>query len=161
GEIFVFDGHGTNKILKFSKDGTFIKEIGKKAAQRSLGATFNGPGEFVLGHALQFDSRGRLFAADALDHKIQIFDQDLNFLEEWRQFGSPAGLYIAPDDTIYSADPNDFQGVVIGSAKDGRIREVVPHAVGEGIFADGGGNLWVGDTVHPGYAKTLMKFVKK
>ena len=55
GDIFVADGHVNNRIVKFSKDGKFIKEWGKKGT---------GPGEFNLPHSIFFDSRGRLLVAD-------------------------------------------------------------------------------------------------
>ncbi len=52
GDIFIADGHGgdTNaRIVKFSKDGKFIKEWGKKGS---------GPGEFDTPHSLAMDSKG-------------------------------------------------------------------------------------------------------
>jgi sugar lactone lactonase YvrE len=70
GDIFVADGHGGNtnaRIVKFSKDGKFIKSWGKKGSS---------PGEFDIPHALAMDSRGRLFVGDRQNNRIQIFDQD-------------------------------------------------------------------------------------
>ena len=58
GDIFVADGHGGNtnaRIVKFSKDGKFIKTWGKKGA---------GPGELDTPHAIAMDSKGRLFVGD-------------------------------------------------------------------------------------------------
>src|SRR4029450_1258169 len=55
GDIFVADGHGgmsNARIVKFSKNGTFIRAWGKKGS---------GPGEFDAPHSLAMDSRGRLF----------------------------------------------------------------------------------------------------
>ncbi len=70
GDIFVADGHGGNtnaRIVKFTKDGKFIKFWGKKGS---------GPGELDIPHALAMDSRGRLFVGDRQNNRIQIFDQD-------------------------------------------------------------------------------------
>ncbi len=70
GDIFVVDGHGiegNNRVVKFSKDGTFIKTWGK---------TGTGPGEFLDPHALAMDSQGRLFVGDRKNNRVQIFDQD-------------------------------------------------------------------------------------
>jgi len=53
GDIFVGDGHGGDsnaRIVKFSKDGKFIKTWGKKGPA---------PGEFETPHSLAFDSKGR------------------------------------------------------------------------------------------------------
>src|SRR5262249_48665430 len=79
GDIFVSDGHGGDsnaRIVKFTKDGKFIKAWGKKGS---------GPGEFTLPHSLAFDSKGRLFVADRENSRIQIFDQDGKFITEWKQ----------------------------------------------------------------------------
>ncbi len=74
GDIFVADGHGSPpgsqvnaRIVKFSKDGKFIKEWGK------LGSA---PGEFEGPHALAFDRKGRLFVGDRSNNRIQIFNQN-------------------------------------------------------------------------------------
>ena len=69
------------RIVKFSKDGKFIKAWGRKGS---------GPGEFDTPHALAIDSRGRLFVGDRGNSRIQIFDQDGKFLEEWPSSAGPA-----------------------------------------------------------------------
>jgi len=78
GDIFVGDGHGGNtnaRIVKFSKDGKFIKTWGKKGTA---------PGEIDIPRALAMDSHGRLFVGDRNNNRIQIFDQDRTFLDQWR-----------------------------------------------------------------------------
>src|SRR6185295_5763558 len=87
GEIFVAQGHGRGRseILKFSKDGKLIKRFGKTGTGRL---------EFDQPHALAFDSKGRLFVGDRNNNRIQILDQDGNFLEEWTQFSRPSGIHI-------------------------------------------------------------------
>ena len=85
GDIFVADGHGGDsnaRIVKFSKDGRFIKTWGRKGADR---------GEFDTPHALAMDSRGRLFVGDRGNSRIQILDQDGTFIEEWKQLAVQAG----------------------------------------------------------------------
>src|SRR5262249_1688192 len=98
GEIFVTDSHrnGTNnRVVKFSRDGRYVKEWGRKGS---------GPGELSEPHSIAIDSRGRLFVGDRENNRIQIFDQDGRLLDEWRQFGRPSGIFITKDDTIYVAD---------------------------------------------------------
>ncbi len=149
GDIFISDGHGGDsnaRILKFTKDGKFIKTWGKKGS---------GPGEFDTPHNLAFDSRGRLFVADRGNSRIQIFDQEGTFLEQWKQFGRPSGLYIDKSDTIYAADsqsdekvnPGFKRGIYIGSAKDGKVAAFIldpnqPKGSQEGVAVDAKGNVY-------------------
>lgn len=166
GDIFVADGHGgdTNaRVVKFSKDGKFIKAWGKKGS---------GPGEFDTLHRLAMDSRGRLFVADRGNNRIQIFDQDGNFIAQWHQFGRPSGIFISKDDTLYSVDsqsdemtnPGVKRGIRIGSAKDGSVKAFIPDlstnpqiALAEGVAADSKGDIYAAGVSSMG----LHKFVKK
>jgi sugar lactone lactonase YvrE len=162
GDIFVADGHGGNsnaRIVKFTKDGKFIKTWGKKGP---------GPGEFDTPHNLAFDSRGRLFVADRGNSRIQIFDQNGKFLEEWKQFGRPSGIYIDKNDMLYAADsesdekrnPGWKRGIRIGSAKDGKVEAFIvdpdPNGSQEGVAADAKGNVY--GSLTGGMA--LKKYVK-
>jgi sugar lactone lactonase YvrE len=168
GEIFVSQGHGQgqSEVLKFSKDGAFIKRWGK------IGT---GPGEFDQPHALAFDSRGRLFVGDRNNNRIQIFDRDGNFLEQWTQFSRPSGIFIDARDNIYVADsesgsvarnhPGWKRGIRIGNVKDGKVVAFIPdpdeNATGtsaaEGVAVDTQGNIY-GAEVGP---RTLKRYVKK
>ena len=98
GDIFVADGHGGNtnaRIVKFSPEGKFIKSWGRKGSA---------PGEFDIPHTLAMDSRGRLFVGDRQNNRIQIFDQDGNFIDQLFQFSRPSGVFIDKSDTIYVAE---------------------------------------------------------
>jgi DNA-binding beta-propeller fold protein YncE len=139
GAIFVSDGHGNNRIVKFSKEGKFIRQWGKKGAA---------PGEFNLPHTLFFDQRGRLLVGDRSNKRIQIFDQDGNFIEQWTQFGSPSGIFITGDDVLYVVDYNDRKRLFIGSAKDGSIKhEIDDLALAEGVAVDKSGAIFVSETI--------------
>jgi len=167
GDIFVSQGHGahpTDRIMKFAKDGKFIKAWGKRGS---------GPGEFSTPHNLQMDSQGRLFVDDRANNRIQIFDQDGKFLSEMRQFGRPSGIYIDKNDILYSADhqsgddggkvnPGFKKGIRVGSLKDGKVTAFIPEAapgagMPEGIAADAAGNIYAGWTGQ----MNVRRYVKK
>jgi sugar lactone lactonase YvrE len=157
GDIFVSDGHVNSRIVKFTKDGTFIKTWGKKGT---------GPGEFNLPHSIAFDSRGRLLVADRSNKRIQLFDQDGKFLEEWKQFGEASGIFIMPDDTLYVTDWQDKKAIFIGSAKDGSIKETIEGlTLAEGLTVDKRGDIYAAETL-PGRigdlvtGSTIRKLVK-
>jgi sugar lactone lactonase YvrE len=169
GDIFIADGHGgnsNNRIVKFTKDGEFIKAWGKKGT---------GPGEFDLPHCLAFDSKGRLFVGDRNNNRIQIFDQDGNYIEEWKQFSRPSGIFIDKNEVIYVADSesesvskNHYgwkRGIRIGNIKDAVVTAFIPDPVevatgtsaAEGVAVDSKGVIY-GAEVGP---KDLKKYVKQ
>jgi DNA-binding beta-propeller fold protein YncE len=149
GDIFVADGHSgmdTNmRIVKYSPDGKYIKEWGHKGSA---------PGELDGAHGLAFDASGRLFVADRENNRIEIFDQDGNYVDAWTQFGTPSGLYITPDDVLYVADYGI--GIRIGSARDGTvtglIRATAPAGatvrVAESVAVDRNGVVYGGENAN-------------
>ena len=164
GDIFVSDGHNgqnvdpepgsTGRILKFDKDGNFIREWGELGFR---------PGQFRTPHGLAFDSQGRLFVADRGNHRIQIFDQDGELLDIYHQHGRISGLFITPDDTLYTIDSESSEvrntgwrnGVRIGPAGEDRLTGFIPPhehhtrpvhgAAGEGVVVDADGNVYAAE----------------
>jgi DNA-binding beta-propeller fold protein YncE len=166
GDIFVADGHGgdTNaRVVKFSKEGKFIKAWGMKGS---------GPGEFDTLHRLAMDSKGRLFVADRGNNRIQIFDQEGNFIAQWHQFGRPSGIFISKNDTLYSVDsqsdemtnPGVKRGIRVGSAKDGSVKWFIPDtstdpriALAEGVTVDSKGDIYAAGVSSMGLHKFVLK----
>jgi DNA-binding beta-propeller fold protein YncE len=169
GSLFVADGHdedGNNRIVKLSKDGTFIKAWGETGKE---------DGEFRDPHALAMDSQGRLFVADRANSRIQIFDQEGKHLATWTQFGRPSGLYIDQNDMLYATDsesnasrnPGWKRGIYIGSARTGWVSAFIPDpepdqdrsptSGAEGVAVDRDGNVY-GAEVGP---KMLRKYLRR
>jgi hypothetical protein len=173
GDILISEGHsgqGENpppgtvgRISIFSKDGKFVRSFGK------LGS---GPGEFRTPHAMVFDQRGRLIVADRGNVRLQIFDANYKFVEEWKQFSRVSGMFIK-NDILYVNDsesskanhPGWKKGVRIGSAKDGKVMFFIPPhltetpegASGEGIAVDSNGDVYGAEVTVRG----LTKYVKR
>jgi sugar lactone lactonase YvrE len=172
GSIFVADGHtgqnrttraaveearesgATGRIIKFAADGTFIKEWGQIGVRH---------GEFRTPHALAFDSKGRLWVADRGNHRIEIFDQDGNYLDSRYLYGRISGLFITADDTVYAIDSESGpfnhvgwrNGVRIGHVDEDRIVGFIPPferedrvyqgTAGEGVAVDADGNVYAAE----------------
>jgi len=187
GDVIVADGHWPrpttaqqdgDRLIRFKKDGQFVRDYGRMGSK---------PGEFMGPHALAFDSQGRLFVADRSNNRVQVFDRDLNFVDEWRHFGRPSGVAILKDDTLIVADsesnrpiggppqapegggnavrnPGWKNGLRIGSAKDGSLKYFIPGTRPEGMAADELGNIFGGLTGGCDASRSggcLQKFVKK
>ena len=162
GDIFVADGHSGQsanatpetvaRLVKFDKSGKLLKIIGHWGSGR---------GEFKTPHAIDLDSQGRLIVGDRGNNRIQILDQEGNFIDEFDTFGRPSGVYVTDDDTLYVADsesqfrnskqhPGWRHGIRVGKLSDREpsyfIRGIVDKYPGgsnpEGVAVDKNGNVY-------------------
>ena len=95
GEVYVSDGYGNSRVMKFDREGNFLKAWGKYGT---------GPGEFNLPHSIAIDHQGNVYVGDRENKRIQVFDAEGNFLKEWTGIGYPYGLFITPDQHIWMVD---------------------------------------------------------
>jgi DNA-binding beta-propeller fold protein YncE len=171
GDVFVTDGHMPNdhnsaRVVKFSKDGRFIKSWGHKGAA---------PGDFDEPHDIFVGgSQGHVYIADRRNNRIQVFDQDGNFITAWKQFGQPSSVFVGKDDSIYvgasfpdpAAEKGELRGIVVGNAKDGSLKAFIPDpadpdkldvgTTASGIAADDKGTIYAADVA----AHNLRKYIK-
>ncbi len=92
GDFYVSDGYGNSRVVKFSREGKYLLEWGRKGA---------GPGEFNLPHQVQTDSKGRVWVSDRENNRIQCFDAEGKFLKQWTHLGATQGLKITPDGQMW------------------------------------------------------------
>jgi sugar lactone lactonase YvrE len=95
GDFYVSDGYGNSRVVKFSKDGRFLKAWGSRGTAQ---------GQFNTPHSVAVDKQDRVYVADRENYRIQIFTPDGGFLKEWTHVGAPWGLHITPDQSLYMAD---------------------------------------------------------
>ena len=168
GNVFIADGHnanGNNRVMKFTSDGQFIMEWGQ---------TGYAPGEFRALHAIEMDSRGRIFVGDRSNNRVQIFDQEGTHLATWTQFGRPSGIAFDTNGQIYVADsesdivenPGWEMGIRIGDAETGWVTDFIVYPWGdpavrlgngaEFVAVDRDGNMYGGEPV----PRNLQKYVR-
>ena len=167
GTIYVADGHGgqlpgagphtTARVVKFAPDGRYLMEWGSHGS---------GPGRFRTPHAIDLDSRGRVVVADRGNDRLQVFDPDGVFLEEFYQYSRPSGLHIGADDTVYVADsassrngqhPGWEYGIRIGDLRTGSLDAFIDGSNPEGVTVAADGTVY-GAVVAFGGA--LLKYVR-
>ena len=93
--LYVTDGYGNARVHAFLSTGDYLF---------SWGGPGSGPGEFNLPHGIDVDSRGRVFVADRENSRIQLFDAEGRFLEQWPDIVRPTDLFICDDDTVFVAE---------------------------------------------------------
>ena len=95
GDIYVSDGYANSRVMRFGAGGEFKQSWGKKG---------DGRGEFDLVHNIVIDKKGRVYIADRENERVQIFDANGKFLEQWKHVGKPFGLYIDDKMNVYITD---------------------------------------------------------
>ena len=153
GEFYVSDGYGNSRVVKFSKEGKYLKEWGKKGKK---------DGEFNLPHAICLDSKGNVHVGDRENNRIQVFDADGKYLSQTKEGGAPFGMFLSGS-RLYVADGRadwvkvlDLNGKPLGrwgekGKQPGQFQ--LPHAV----CVDSRGAVYVAEI----NGQRIQKFVAK
>ena len=112
GNIYVADGEGNSRVLKFNKFGNPVLGWGMKGS---------GPGQFDLPHSIAIDG-DLVYVGDRENARIQIFDLNGKYLREWK-VGHPFGLFVTPDHFIYVSDA--IAGRILKINRDGKAVGVI------------------------------------
>jgi DNA-binding beta-propeller fold protein YncE len=108
GNVYIADGYGNSRVLKFDKSGVLLLAWGVKGSGR---------GQFDLPHTIAVDG-DLVYVGDRENARIQIFDTEGRYLKEWH-LGHPFGLFITPDHFIYECDA--IEGRILKIDRDGRV----------------------------------------
>jgi streptogramin lyase len=153
GDIFLVQGHQPNatgdpRVLKFDKTGKFIKTWGGRGTE---------PGKFVVAHGISLDAKGLLWVTDRENSRVQIFDQDGNFVRQIKYAGLPCSMLIRNDGIIMV---NGFTGQILQLDLEGKVLGVYGKMgeFGEAhtVTVSPKGEIFVGDVT-----KGILKYVKK
>jgi DNA-binding beta-propeller fold protein YncE len=158
GDIFIAQGHapgavGNPRVLKFDRNGKFIKSWGGKGKE---------PGKFDVAHGIAFDAKGQLWVTDRENQRIQVFDVDGKFVKELKYAGLPCAIDIGPRN-IYMV--NGFAGQLLQMDLEGKVLAAVGKpgkTIGEFgeahmIAVSPKGEIYVADSVNA----NVQKFVRK
>jgi hypothetical protein len=177
GDVFISDGYGNSRVVRFDRRGRFLKAWGRLGVE---------PGRFSIPHAIACDSKGRLYVADRNNVRVQVFNPRGRLLDVWANVLVPWGLWVSPKDDLWvcgsspmtwTTDPK-YPTAPLGCppkdqlfakfSPDGRLRQLwtVPKAEdgkerpGElnwlhCIALDSRGNVYLGDII----GQRVQKFV--
>ena len=140
GDIYVSDGYGSARVVKFSRDGKYLLQWGKRG---------NGPGEFMLPHNVVVDAQGRVYVTDRDNQRIEVFDANGKYLTEWKETGGVSGMVIMKDGTLVTGSIlRDLNGKAIGRFPDAQAAH--------GAAVDNAGNVYLAQL-----SGIVQKYVKQ
>lgn len=152
-EVYISDGYGNSRVMKFDATGKFLSSWGTLGDQ---------PGQFHLPHAIVVDGEGRVLVGDRENNRIQIFDGEGKWLATWSGF-APYGLALDPDGQVFVADGRAGQVLLLDDRGKVRKRWGQPgQEIGEFLMPhmlafDAAGNMYVAEVD----GKRLQKFARK
>jgi DNA-binding beta-propeller fold protein YncE len=140
GDLYVTDGYGGARVVKFSREGKYLLQWGKRGT---------GPGEFGLPHAVVVDAQGKVYVSDRDNQRVEVFDGSGKFLTEWKGTGGVSALAITKEGHILTGSVlRDLDGKVLGR---------LPEAAG----AHGAAVTDSGDVYLAQLTGVVQKFVKQ
>jgi hypothetical protein len=141
GNIFISDGYGDSRVVKYDKSGRFLKSAGGRGNQ---------PGQLNLPHTIATDAQGNVYIGDRSNARVQVWDNDLNFKTMYDQVGSPWAVCISPGPHQYLFVSNSVpdNGDSRAAAQTGEIYKMELDGTIIGKFGKAGKALKEFSTVH-------------
>ncbi|MES1256145.1 MAG: peptidyl-alpha-hydroxyglycine alpha-amidating lyase family protein [Acidobacteriota bacterium] len=142
GNIFIADGYGNSRVVKYDKDGMFVKSVGN--ARGSEPTQMNTP------HSIATDAHGNVYVADRGNRRIQVFSNDLTLRALYPNVGAPWAVCISPGphQYLYSANSNPDNNNSLNAAVSGEIYKMELDGTVIGKFGQAGKALKDFSTVH-------------
>ena len=141
GDIFVADGYGNSRIVKYDRNGRFIKSAGTRGSQ---------PGQLNLPHSIASDANGNVYVGDRSNNRVQVFDNDLKLKAVYDQVGAPWAVCVSPGPHQYlfvsNSNPDSNNSEI--AAVTGEIYKMELDGTIVGKFGHAGKQLGEFSTVH-------------
>lgn len=143
GNIFITDGYINHRLVKYDKNGRYIREVGS-AIRGAEPYQFNTP------HGLAMDAQGNVYVADRGNQRIQVFDNNLVLRAIYDNVGNPWELCITPGphQYLYSSNSNPDANPAASWAVSGEIYKMELDGRIIGKFGKAGKSLGEFQTVH-------------
>ncbi len=141
GNIFVTDGYGNSRVVKFDRNGRFVKEAGSRGSER---------GQLNLPHTMAVDAAGNVYVGDRGNARVQVFDNDLKVKAIYDTVGNPWAVCVSPGPHQYLFVSNSLPDNGLAQYRDitGEIYKMELDGTIIGKFGKGGKRLGEFSTVH-------------
>jgi hypothetical protein len=142
GNIFVSDGYVNSRVVKFDKNGRFVKSVG---AERG-----SAPSQLNTPHSITSDSRGNIYVGDRGNARVQVFDNDLVLRAIYDQVGNPWAVCVspAPNEFLFVSNSNPDSNPAPSWEITGEIYKMTLDGKIVGKFGKAGKGLGEFSTVH-------------
>lgn len=132
GNIFVSDGYTNHRVVKYDKNGRFLRQVGSEKPGSE-------PSQFNTPHGIAVDAQGNVYVADRANHRMQVFDNNLVLRAIFDNIGDSWTVCISPGPHQYlftsNSNPNgnapgswDVSGEIYKMELDGTILGKFGHA---------------------------------
>jgi DNA-binding beta-propeller fold protein YncE len=119
GNIYIADGYGNARVVKYDRNGKYLKHWGSRGSA---------PGQFDTPHGIAVDAQGNVYVADRGNRRIQVFDGEGTFKAQFLNVGAPSAICITPGPRqfLYASNSNppdniDYDGEIYKLDLSGRI----------------------------------------
>ena len=141
GNIFVTDGYINSRVVKYDPEGRYLGEVGTNGSEI---------GQLSTPHSMSMDEQGNVYVGDRGNRRIQVFDNDLNFLRVIDGIGAPWAVCVSPGPHQYLFSSNSN---TTGNSKEsydnaGEIYKMELDGTIIGRFGKGGKRLGEFGSVH-------------
>jgi hypothetical protein len=141
GNIFVSDGYGNSRVVKYDKNGKFIKTVGSRG---------NGHDQLNLPHTMAADAAGNIYVGDRSNSRVEVFDNDLTYKATYDKVGAPWAMCISqgPHQYLYVSNSNPDNNNADIAAVTGDIFKMELDGTILGKFGKAGKGVGNFSTIH-------------
>jgi len=142
GNIFVSDGYVNSRVVKYDKNGRFLKSVG--------GARGSAPSEMNTPHSITSDAQGNIYVGDRGNARVQVFDNDLTLRAIYDNVGSPWAVCISPGphQYLFVSNSNPDSNPAPSWAITGEVYKMELDGTIVGKFGKAGKGLGEFSTIH-------------
>jgi NHL repeat len=121
--VYVSDGYGNSRIVKITPGGHWLKTVGTYGT---------GQDQFRIPHSVALDAEDNLYVADRNNHRIQVYDTDLNYQKTYTGMGAPWGICVSPGSPQYLFSSDGTTGKIYKMDLSGKILGWAQTSLGHG-----------------------------
>jgi hypothetical protein len=141
GNIFVSDGYVNSRVVKYDKNGKFIKDVGTRGNQ---------PLQLNTPHSIAVDAQGNVYVGDRGNARVQVLNNDLTLKAIYDTVGNPWAVCVSGGPHQYLYASNSWPDSSPATARDitGEIYKMELDGTIVGRFGKAGKNLKEFSGVH-------------